>query len=565
MVDRFSQSGIDTEDERRAPTMTLHELASPDAVQSFTSSNKNALICFSATWCGPCKASKPALEEMAGQYDHDVTMDVKFGIVYAHVLGEAIHTYGIRAFPTYVLYQQQREMGRVQGVNLDGIRSMVAGAGCQADLTGGQSLGGGDLTPLRPDQARLQRLAKFASPVEAPEPAVPPQPAPVPAASADSPVKAADAFAGDAKDAADEDVEMKDAAEESAPEDLTANLDKEAIQTLIESMGFALLRAQKGLLYGNGGTIEGAVEWIMEHQDDDDIDEPIAATHVGKAQSYKCNECGRILSNMANLELHANKTGHSDFEESTQKIEPLTAEEQAKKVEEIKALLKAKRAEREEAEKVDEVERERRRRLMGQEMKKTREQLEIEERKRDVMRHKREKEAAKKERERIRAELAKDKAERIANKGKLHSKLGVGGYNPDAIQYDVDAGSGGGEEDAPQVHHKKIQASSAKIDDYIQKVSAYRAGGDGGKCLKILLAYVGNVVDTPEEEKFKTINTENKAYKTKVKPFIGAKNLLLAVGFKGNKAGDALVLQDGANRQILAETKQKLEAALEMY
>jgi hypothetical protein len=499
---------------------------------------------------------------MAGLYDQDVTVDVKFGIVYEHVLGEAIHTYGIRAFPTYVLYQQQREVGRVEGANLDGIRNMIAGAGCKADLTGGQSLGGGDVTPLSPDQARLQRLAKFASSVKAPEPAATPQPAPVPEAGAESPLK--HTSTAEVKDAADEDVEMKDAAEDSAPEDPTAKLDKDAIQTLTESMGFALLRAQKGLLYGNGGTVEGAVDWIMQHQDDDDIDEPIAAIPVGQAQSYKCNECGRILSNMANLELHANKTGHSDFEESTQKVAPLTAEEKAKKIEEIKALLKVKRAEREEAEKVDEVERERRRRLMGQEMKKTREQLEIEERKRDAMKRKREKEAAKKERERIRAELAKDKAERMANKGKLHSKLGVEGYNPDAIQYDVDSG-GIGEEEDHQVHHKKIQASSAKIDDYIQKVSAYRAGGDGGKCLKILVAYVGNVVDNPEEEKFKIINMENKAYKTKVKPFIGAKNLLLAVGFKENKGGDALVLQDGASRQILADTKQKLEAALERY
>lgn len=534
--------------------MTLHELASPDAVQSFISTNKNALICFSATWCGPCKASKPALEEMASQYHQDITMDVKFGIVYEHVLREAIHNYGIRAFPTYVLYQQQREVGRVQGVNLDGIRNMIAAAGCEADLTGGQSLGGGDSTPLSTEQARLQRLAKFGpSATAAQELAAAPEPAPAP----EAPAEAA---------AADEDVKMTDAAEESAPEDPTAKLDKEVLQTLTESMGFPLVRAQKGLLYGNGGTLEGAVEWIMQHQEDDDIDDPIPATPSGgKAMSYKCNECGRILSNMANLELHANKTGHSDFEESTEQVMPLTAEEKAKKIEEIKALLKAKRSEREEAEKVDEIEREKQRRLMGKEMTKTREQLEIEERKRDVMRRKREKDEAKRERERIRAELAKDKAERLANKGKLPSKLGVEGYNPDAIQYDVHVGGGGEEEHAHHDHHKKMHASTAKIDDYIQKVSAYRAGGDGGKCLKILLAYVGNVVDNPEEEKFKTINMENKAFKQKVKPFIGAKHLLLAVGFKENKEGDALVLEDGADRKILADTKAKLAAALEKY
>ena len=41
--------------------------------------------------------------------------------------------------------------------------------------------------------------------------------------------------------------------------------------------------------------LKSAVEWLMEHQDDVDIDEPIPAG-AGTAQSYRCNECGRILS-----------------------------------------------------------------------------------------------------------------------------------------------------------------------------------------------------------------------------------------------------------------------------
>jgi uncharacterized UBP type Zn finger protein len=64
----------------------------------------------------------------------------------------------------------------------------------------------------------------------------------------------------------------------------------------------------KGLLRGNGGTVEGAVKWIMQHQDDDDIDMPIAVIPVVKAQSYKSNEEGRSLSNLANLELCRTRT-----------------------------------------------------------------------------------------------------------------------------------------------------------------------------------------------------------------------------------------------------------------
>ena len=272
---------------------------------------------------------------------------------------------------------------------------------------------------------------------------------------------------------------------------------------------------------------------------------------------------------MANLEMHANRTGHSDFEESTQAVTPLTEEEKKAKVEEIKELLRLKRAEREEAEKVDDVTREKQRRNMGKEMAKTREQMEAEARKREAQLRRKEKENFKKERARLRAELAKDKAERQANAGKLSSRLGVDGYQPDGIQYDVPAD---GEEAADAASSptkrepKKFKGDASKIDEYIKKVSSYRAGGDGGKCLKILKIYVGNVVDNPTEAKYKTINMENKAFKGKVKPFIGAKQLLMAVGFQPNEGGDALILaEDNVNLQLLTDTKAKLEAAMVAY
>jgi hypothetical protein len=108
-----------------------------------------------------------------------------------------------------------------------------------------------------------------------------------------------------------------------------------------------------------GGTVEGAVEWIMQHQDNDAIGELIAAIAIGKAQSYKCNECGRISSNMANLELNSNKTLVTLILKSLKESRALDGRRRGKKVNEIKALLKVEWAEREEAEKVDEVEGER--------------------------------------------------------------------------------------------------------------------------------------------------------------------------------------------------------------
>ena len=567
--------------------MTLTELSSPAELAAFKTSNANALICYSATWCGPCRASKPQLEALAAEYAAEGV--VRVAIAYEHNLGESVQADKVRAFPTYALFVDGTERGRVEGANFDQIRQMVGAAGCQKVIPGvGHSLGGGDgEAPLSPQAAREARLAKLGAPAPAPVPAAAPAPAPAPApaedskpavsaaaeddASKDVEMKDASDAAADAAPAADADVSMADAEDKKEAEeekevemvDPTESLKKEHIETLTSAMGFTLLRAQKGLLNGNGGTVEGAVEWLDQHSEDADIDEPIALVpkNAGVAQSYKCNDCGKILSSMANLELHANKTGHSDFEESTVAVKPLTAEEKKAKVAEIKALLKAKRAEREEEEKKQNIQSEKQRRFMGQEMSKTREELEREQRKREAMLRRKEKEAAKRERERLRAELAKDKLERQANKGKLKTALGADGYNPSAIQYDV-GGSGDGTSPAPA---KKFKADPQKIDEYIKKVSSYRAGGDGQKCLKILLAYVGNVVDKPDEEKFRTINMENKAFKTKVKPFLGAKALLVAVGFKQTEAGDALVLKEDADRDTLKETKDKLEKAYASY
>mmetsp|Transcript_30260 Transcript_30260/g.46302 ORF Transcript_30260/g.46302 Transcript_30260/m.46302 type:complete len:563 (-) Transcript_30260:69-1757(-) len=562
--------------------MTLNELDTADSVNDFKTANANVVICFSATWCGPCKAAKPAFTAMASQHEADPSIDLKYGIVYEHTLGDGIHQFGVRAFPTYVVYTNNgsREFGRIQGANLEKLKSMIAEAGCKADLGVGNTLGGTGVT-VSPEEARAQRLAMFEKKTAAPAPEPVKESSTTDAnADTDAPMEIVE---DDKKEApkeeeakkedttSSEDVEMKEEDQEAEPEmvDPTEKLSKEDLTTLTESMGFTLIRAQKGLMNSSSG-VEGAVEWLMSHQDDADIDEPIAKVSAadfgdGVARSYKCNTTGKVFSNMANLELHANRTGHTDFSECTEAVKPLTEEEKAAKILEIKALLKAKRTEREEAEKVDDVDREKQRRSMGKEMNKTKEEMDRLARKRETKIRKKEKDNFKRERARIRAEIEKDKLERKANAGKMSSKLGVDGYNPPAIQYDVDA-DGAGVADVAAHPHKKIKASAAKIDEYISKVSAYRAGGDGGKCLKILIIYVKNVADNPGEDKFKRIKMDNKVYKTKVKPFVGAKALLLAVGFKPAEGGEAaLVLSEDADQDLLTQTKQKLEAAFASY
>ncbi|CAJ1936359.1 unnamed protein product [Cylindrotheca closterium] len=503
--------------------MTLTELGDPNALKAFLQDNPVSVVTFSATWCGPCRSSKPQLEQLASK------SPVPIGYVYESDIGDFLHTFEIRAFPTYALFRAGKEASRVEGVNFPAIEEMIQKfGGPKIPESGGNALGGGESKNLSPEEARKLRLAKFAAPASAPAPAKAPaeeetKPAPMDTSteSKDEPMKE-----DDKKE--DGDAAMKDAEGSSDginPEALKTlmSLDAVALKTLTESMGFPMLRAQKGLLFG-GGTVDSAVDWIMLHQDDDDIDEAISEAALIKKK--------------------------------------LTPEEKEAKIEELKALMKIKRAEREEAEKVDHVEREKQRRFMGKEIIKTKEQMEAEQRKRDIAARKREKLDQKRERDRIRAELEKDKMERRANKGKLKSSLGVDGYNPSAIQYNQSTDGGGDSEEPVAQKQKKSHPEVSKIDDYIKKVASYRAGGDGGKCLKILKAYVGNVADNPEEDKFKKINMDNKAFKTKVKPFIGAKSLLLAIGFAPAEGDPTqLALKEDADIQVIKDTKTKLEAA----
>jgi DNA repair exonuclease SbcCD ATPase subunit len=109
--------------------------------------------------------------------------------------------------------------------------------------------------------------------------------------------------------------------------------------------------------------VQGALTWLEENQDkpleelqaqasnasaeDDDQDEgapKIPDVDGQNAKSLVCNECGKRFKNQALAEYHATKTEHTDFSESTEEIAPLSEEQKAAKLEELRARLAAKRA-----------------------------------------------------------------------------------------------------------------------------------------------------------------------------------------------------------------------------
>ncbi|KAJ7813166.1 hypothetical protein B0H14DRAFT_2854907 [Mycena olivaceomarginata] len=63
-----------------------------------------------------------------------------------------------------------------------------------------------------------------------------------------------------------------------------------------------------------------------------------------EAKSIKCSECGKVFRNTALAQFHAEKSGHQEFEESTEELKPLTEEEKKQKLAELREKMAAKRA-----------------------------------------------------------------------------------------------------------------------------------------------------------------------------------------------------------------------------
>lgn len=548
--------------------MGVKEIIGRDSFNSAINVPQLVVVDFFGEWCGPCRNIAPFVEELSNKHT-----EVIFIKVDVDKNQELVQECQVSAFPTFHFFVNGNKVDEMRGANPSALESKVTSlkvsAGPYSFEGKGQTLGSsgshqvwdGVGNPPGQENARAARLKAFGH-IDNKKKTDEDSKKSISSADEDEEIARAIAMSMSPDEQSTDDViSHKDKKDDCVGKD-GDNVDNngedwdgeemvpvpvdETLLTQLISMEIPDVRARKGLVHGK--SVEGALAWLEENQDDPDIDQPYMVKR-----------------------------------KDTIPKKPLTAEEKAAKVQQLKEKAARVKKEREAKEAAEALQREKERRNRGQNLGETEEERNRMQRKREAAKKKKEKEDAIKERARLRAEIARDKELRKANNGVIPSKLGVEGYNPSAVQYDkketrkdetgVNSAPAKSSSSVPSQQKKPKVAQSAEdvksdpikvIDTAVAAILRYRTGGDGGQALKLLHLLLRNVLNNPTEEKYRSINLEGKAYKGKLAHLVGPSALLKAVGFRLNETEDKLILPQGEG-DLIGEAVKKIAAAEEQY
>uniref|UniRef100_M4B4P4 Thioredoxin domain-containing protein n=1 Tax=Hyaloperonospora arabidopsidis (strain Emoy2) TaxID=559515 RepID=M4B4P4_HYAAE len=486
---------------------------------------KLVIVDFSAVWCGPCQHIKPVYHALSSEYQDVVFLEVDEAQNRA-----LIGALGVRGFPTFHFYLNQSKVDELVGADPTQLRAKIEqwrqsafNPFASPGVTLGSSTGSGSVAAAAggaarsaAEQAREARLKKFndvslVPTVLTPAAAAPAVVKPVPVSG-----EVCDLSTGVCHSTGDDDADEK---MEQGGEEMGLPFVDEGLLTQLKEMGFDELRSSKALVATENEGLEEAINWLGDHQDDADIDEPMKVVDLSKTVPKR----------------------------------ELTSEEKAAKVEELKARIARKRAEREELEKAEERAKELKRRTEGQGMQEARDEIEAIQRKIAAEKMKKDKEDAKRERERLRRQIEMDKRERHARGGRL------GGPPIDVAPVGL-AKTVEKEEETKKVPELTPKEQIVKNVGILKK---YRVGNDGLTALKTLNVYVKNLVEKPSEEKFRTINLENPAFRKRVAGLVGGVALLKSLGYEKEEADGNLKLSvENRDVELLQYARIQLEGAI---
>ncbi|XVE72739.1 hypothetical protein DITRI_Ditri11bG0062800 [Diplodiscus trichospermus] len=286
----------------------------------------------------------------------------------------------------------------------------------------------------------------------------------------------------------------------------------------LESLGFPRARAVRALHHSGNSTVEAAVNWLIDHENDAEIDQmPLVAIDVDieSPQPSDITEAIKIKEQELRNRVRLNK------HEEEKKRE---REREKERIQAGKKLLEARRI------------------------------AEENERQRVLALRKAEKEEEKRAREKVLQKLTVDKLER---------KRGLGlPLESQAVKPSV-----------PVMQEKKLQNSlpvkSVKKADRMREClrSLKHAHKDDNarvkRAFQTLLIYVGNVARSPDEEKFRKIRLSNPKFQERVGSLKGGIEFLELCGFERSEGNDYLVFpRDKVDMELLNSAGSLLKSAI---
>ncbi|KAM4070569.1 hypothetical protein ACB094_12G175100 [Castanea mollissima] len=286
----------------------------------------------------------------------------------------------------------------------------------------------------------------------------------------------------------------------------------------LEAMGFPRPRATRALHFSGNSSLEAAIEWVIDHENDSDIDQmPLVAVDINldSPQTFHITEQMKIKAQELRNKEHKKK----EVEEKK-----LERQREKERIRASKDLTEAKRI------------------------------LESNEKQRYLALKKKEKEEEKRAREKILKKLEHDKVER-------RSRLGLPPESPSVKPY------------THLLQEKTLQTSlplksvtnAERMRECLRslKRNHQNDGARVRRAFETLLIYVGNIAKNPDEEKFRKIRLTNPLFQDRVGNLRGGMEFLELCGFERTEGDEFLYLPDDkVDMEILNTAGAELKSAM---
>ncbi|KAJ4773149.1 ubiquitin-associated (UBA)/TS-N domain-containing protein [Rhynchospora pubera] len=364
----------------------------------------------------------------------------------------------------------------------------------------------------------------------------------------------------------------------------------------LELIGFPTNRATRALYYTGNCSLEAALNWVIEHENDSDIDQmllvPVSINIEDgnqfslpeelnlKAQKMRerYNRNAKKLEEPKTLQkLEEPKTLQTEVDKVTTAIGETTIKDPKNTEDERGRILEMLRTKREEERrtremqlKEDQLERMR----TNKELMEAKRQLEASQRKRSVEQAGLEKEEERKARERIRRRIEQDKAERrvklgLPNEGpkaadpivpSIIEKVGLPIEGPKAADPIV----------PPIIEKKEAEPFLVKSEQFKDCLRSFKRNHKDEnakvqRAFQTLLKIVGNIAKYPNEDKYRRIRLSNPIFSERVGIFEGAIEFLELCGFEKAEEGEEqylLMPKDKINVQLLNSAGNEILSAM---